>query len=125
MNRGLLNWNLPELLPELSIRGAGQEDRSSGNENGSSVIIDFLSRMISDTLFRNIRIHNEREQDVMKFKNSYLYITKRMRGLEPRLSKYLTVKYIIIIIIIIIKKQKRLIKHQPFTYDVDVESWLK
>ena len=31
MNRGLLNWN----LPELSIRGAGQEDRSSGNENGA------------------------------------------------------------------------------------------
>ena len=47
-----------------------------------------------------------------------------MRGLEPRLSKYLTVKYIIIIIIIIIK-QKRLIKHQLFTSDVDVESWLK
>ena len=43
-----------------------------------------------------------------------------MRGLEPRLSKYLTVKYIIIII-----KQKRLIKHQLFTSDVDVESWLK
>ena len=32
MNRGLSNWN----LPELSIRGAGQEDRSSGNENGLS-----------------------------------------------------------------------------------------
>ena len=29
-----------------------------------------------------------------------------MRGLEPRLSKYLTVKYIIIIIIIIIKTEK-------------------
>ena len=26
---GLLNWN----QPELSIGGAGQEDRSSGNEN--------------------------------------------------------------------------------------------
>ena len=34
VNRGLLNWNLPE--PELSIRGAGQEDRSSGNENALS-----------------------------------------------------------------------------------------
>ena len=32
VNRGLLNWNLPE-FPELSIRGAGQEDHSSGNEN--------------------------------------------------------------------------------------------
>ena len=49
-----------------------------------------------------------------------------MRGLEPRLSKYLTVKYVY-------KnkknkgkkKQNRLIKHQPFTSDVDVESWLK
>ena len=29
MNRGLLNWN----LPELSIGGTGQEDHSSGNEN--------------------------------------------------------------------------------------------
>ena len=35
-------------------------------QTASSVIIDFSSRMISDTLFRNIRIHNEREQDVMK-----------------------------------------------------------
>ena len=35
-------------------------------QTGSSVIIDFFSRMISDTLFRNIRIHNEREQDVMR-----------------------------------------------------------
>ena len=34
-NCGLLNWN----QPELSIRGAGQEDRSSGNENVCSSII--------------------------------------------------------------------------------------
>ena len=40
-----------------------------------------------------------------------------MRGLEPRLSKYLTVKYK--------KNQNRQIKHQLFTSDVDVESWLK
>ena len=32
MNRGLQNW----LLPELLIRGAGQEDRSSGYENGAN-----------------------------------------------------------------------------------------
>ena len=41
-----------------------------------------------------------------------------MRGPEPRLSKYLTVKYIIIII-------TEKIKHQLFTSDVEVESWLK
>ena len=38
-----------------------------------------------------------------------------MRGLEPRLSKYLTVIYL--------KNQNRLIKHQFFTSDVDVESF--
>ena len=55
-----------------------------------------------------------------------------MRGLEPRLSKYLTVKYIYIKKTKTKKKQKkkktkqnRLIKHQLFTSDVDVESWLK
>ena len=39
-----------------------------------------------------------------------------MRGLEPRLSTYLTSKNI--------KNQNRLIKHQLFTSEVDVESWL-
>ena len=29
------DWN----QPELSIRGAGQEDRSSGNENGSGKVL--------------------------------------------------------------------------------------
>ena len=56
-----------------------------------------------------------------------------MRGLEPRLSKYLTVKYIYIYFKKKNKeknkknktKQNRLIKHQLFTSDVDVESWLK
>ena len=53
-----------------------------------------------------------------------------MRGLEPRLSKYLTVKYIYIYLKTKKKnknkkKQNRLIKHQLFTSDVDVESWLK
>ena len=30
VNRGLSDWN----WPRLTIRGAGQKDRSSGNENG-------------------------------------------------------------------------------------------
>ena len=46
-----------------------------------------------------------------------------MRGLESRLSKYLTVKYIIIIIIIIIIAEK--INKASAFHDVDVESWLK
>ena len=46
-----------------------------------------------------------------------------MRGLESRLSKHLTVKYIIIIIMIIIIITEKI--NKAFTFAVDVESWLK
>ena len=53
---------------------------------------------------------------LLKFKPAvYMYRQyNKGEGLEPRLSKYVT-----------IKSKSRLIKHQLFTFDVDIESWLK
>ena len=49
--------------------------------------------MCSTYIFKSNRWH---------LKQLFIYITKRIRGLEFRLRKYLTVKYLIIVIIIII-----------------------